>query len=85
VPGHADAVTASAPLTANWLWALSRGVGYMDVMEALLPYRNISAHFRFREKYFILKILTNLRTNIIKSKKKSKSYPRKRLWRPIGL
>jgi hypothetical protein len=35
----------------------SRGVGYMDVVEALLPYRNASkyfCHFSISEKYFML-------------------------------
>jgi hypothetical protein len=40
----------------------SKGVGYMDVVEALLPYGNdnqsISASFRSRKKYFMLQNIT---------------------------
>jgi hypothetical protein len=44
---------------------LARGVGYMDVVEALLAYKNATTYFRkFKKKSSYFKILINLRTYI---------------------
>jgi hypothetical protein len=43
----------------------ARGVGYMDAVEALLPYRNATNIFlQISKKFSYLKILINLRTYI---------------------
>jgi hypothetical protein len=43
----------------------SRGIGYMDVVEALLPYRNATNIFlQISKKFSYFKILINLRTYI---------------------
>jgi hypothetical protein len=44
---------------------LSRGVGYMDAVEALLPYRNATNIFlQISKRFSYFKILINLRTYI---------------------
>jgi hypothetical protein len=49
----------------NNIWKCTRGVGYMDVVEALLPYRNATNIFlQISKNVSYFKILINLRTYI---------------------